>query len=345
MARVERLVLIACGLALHAPFAHAQSAEAEVLFQEGRTLIKQGRLGPGCDKIAASQRLEPSVGTLLNLGDCREQLGQYATAWAAFKEAEGLAQRTDDDKREAEAHKRGVQLESKMSYLTVNVTARVAGLVIHRDKVVLDAPAFGTPLPVDAGRYQIVAEAPGFKPWRTTLDVGTGKRQVVVVPALERIPPDPEPRFVTAPPPTAPPPNLTLTEEKAARIEDRPPPATTIIVTRAAPTWSPTRKFAFGLGLAGAATVGAGVWLGFDSRDKAAEADRRCPTTICADPEALRLNDRAQRSATYANISYAVGGAALATSIVLWFVGAPHETVVTPSIGDHQVGVSLTGRL
>src|SRR4051812_35345515 len=72
---------------------HAQSAEAEVLFRDGRTLIRRGKLAQGCDKLDASERLESSVGTLLNLGDCREKLGKFASAWAAFRKAEAMAKR------------------------------------------------------------------------------------------------------------------------------------------------------------------------------------------------------------------------------------------------------------
>src|SRR5262245_38802765 len=83
------------GLLLGAVPARAQSAAAERLFLDGRELIKQGRLAAGCAKLQASEELEPSVGTLLNLGDCRERLGQTASAWAAFRKAEAIARRDD----------------------------------------------------------------------------------------------------------------------------------------------------------------------------------------------------------------------------------------------------------
>src|ERR1044071_9787666 len=80
MTRVDRAwfvaVIIPVCLGAAAPLARAQSAEAEALFRDGRALIKAGKLASGCDRLAASERLESSVGTLLNLGDCREKLGK-----------------------------------------------------------------------------------------------------------------------------------------------------------------------------------------------------------------------------------------------------------------------------
>ena len=72
---------------------HVWNAAAEALFREGRALIKHGKLAAGCDKLEASEKLESSVGTLLNLGDCRERLGKPATAWAAFRKAEAIQHR------------------------------------------------------------------------------------------------------------------------------------------------------------------------------------------------------------------------------------------------------------
>ena len=71
--------LVATGILASVSLASAQSAEAEVLFRDGKKLLKAGKLAAGCDKIEASERLESSVGTLLNLGDCRERLGRLAS--------------------------------------------------------------------------------------------------------------------------------------------------------------------------------------------------------------------------------------------------------------------------
>src|ERR1700733_8879705 len=75
---IAKLAAIAIVAALAAP-ARAQSAEADVLFREGKQLLKAGNIAEACDKLDASDRLESSVGTLLNLADCREKNHQLAT--------------------------------------------------------------------------------------------------------------------------------------------------------------------------------------------------------------------------------------------------------------------------
>ena len=44
-----------------------------------------------CPLLERSHSLDPSSGTLLNLGDCQEHLGRTASAWRAFTEARALA--------------------------------------------------------------------------------------------------------------------------------------------------------------------------------------------------------------------------------------------------------------
>lgn len=312
--------------------ARAQSAEAEALFRDGRGLIKAGKLAAGCDKLAASERLESSVGTLLNLGDCREKLGKLASAWAAFRKAEAMAKRTGaDERRQAEAGRRAALLEPQLSNLVIGVAHRVDGLVVRRDGEVVDAAVWNTPLPVDPGSYTIVAEAPGHAPWRTTITIAPGSaRRVVEVPSLARIesPPPAEPTAMPWPPPR---PELM-------------PPRT---VARRG-TWSTTRAFSAVFAVAGAGAIGTGVYFGLHARSLEDRADRLCPEAACDDPQALRLNHDAQTSASRANILYIAGGAALATAAVLWLVGAPGEVAVVPvasaSPGDHAIGFAMTRR-
>lgn len=341
MTAVERVVLVAlAGVALAGGHAHAQSAAAEALFQEGRALIKQGKLQAGCDKLEASEKLESSVGTLLNLGDCREKLGKPASAWAAFRKAEALAKRGGNDKlREQEARRRAAKLEPDLARITVQVgpSSKRIGLVIKRNGEVVDPALWGEAIVVDPGEHVLVAEAPGHEPWRSEVSIGKGGRRWVVVPSLELIaePAKPAPPTAVTPPAPAP--------ERVA--EPVPAPSTTPRAEIVQPTWSAARGIAVGLAVLGAGAIGTGIYFGDRANDLEDRSDAICPTRVCDDPEGLRLNDRAQDNALRANVLFAAGGAAVAIGAVMWLVGKPDETtVITPAISDTHVGASLTGR-
>src|SRR5215468_4729261 len=53
-------------LAVVAGIAHAGSSDAEILFQQGRKLMKKKAFAAACEKFDASERLEPAAGTELN---------------------------------------------------------------------------------------------------------------------------------------------------------------------------------------------------------------------------------------------------------------------------------------
>jgi serine/threonine-protein kinase len=316
--------------------AHAQSAGAEALFRDGRALIKAGNLQGGCDKLAASEKIESSVGTLLNVGDCREKLGQTASAWAAFRKAESMAKRAGDDaKRQAEARRRAEALEPTLSSLVIQIGPAgkaTSGIVIRRDGEALDTAVLNSPVPVDPGAHTIIAEAPGFKPFKTEVTLGKGGKRYVVIPTLEALPAPVAPAPIVVAPST---PSVVINREPAA-------PARTVIVHD---TWSGTRKASVVVGLLGAAAVGGGVYFGMRSDDEQSKSDAICPGTVCGDLEGLRLNDDAQSSAMKANIFLIGGGAAIATAAVMWFVGKPEQrTVLAPSVGNGQLGAALVGR-
>src|SRR5258708_37292521 len=66
--------------------AHAQNdpVAARTLFDEGRKLLADGKYDAACPKLEESQRLDPGMGTLVNLAECWEHIGRTALAWARF---------------------------------------------------------------------------------------------------------------------------------------------------------------------------------------------------------------------------------------------------------------------
>src|SRR5215510_13654601 len=116
-----------CILAAGSP-ARAQSAKAEALFDDGNRLMAGGKLAQACEAFEASNRIEPRAGTLIRLGDCREQNRQLASAWSAYKDASKLA---TDPRKQKFATTRAASLEPRLSYLTIAVPdqTRIRGLV------------------------------------------------------------------------------------------------------------------------------------------------------------------------------------------------------------------------
>jgi tetratricopeptide (TPR) repeat protein len=326
-------------LALAAPAA-AQSVEAEALFRDGKRLLKEGKLAEACDKFEASERLETSVGTLLNLADCREKNGQLATAWAAFLKAEATAKRAGNDaKRQAEAKKRAKALEGRLSYLTVSVpeSSKVEGLAITRNGTPIDAALWNTGTPVDPGTYVIKAQAPGHEPWSTEVTVaGEAQKASVEVPRFKRI------QDLTPDPVVTPPDGEAKAPPPPPDDEPVDPPG------RGGGTFTPMRWGAVGAGVIGLAAIGAGVVFGLEAKDLQSQADELCPEAACDDMEAIRLNNDAQSEAMRANVSFAVGGLAVAGAVALWIIGAPDEAApgdvsFRPVVGGDRVGFAFGG--
>jgi hypothetical protein len=176
--------------------AHAEpaAAQAQVLFDQGIALEDAGKIPEACAAFDASEKLEPTISTLLNQAACRETNHQLATAWGLFLDAERQARAaTDEPTRQLHlvAIEHAAQLEPRLSKLTVNVppTSKVPGLELVRGNDVIDAGAWNHPLPLDGGAYTITARAPGYEPWSTSAQLGAEHdAKAVDVPLLKRAP-------------------------------------------------------------------------------------------------------------------------------------------------------------
>jgi hypothetical protein len=175
-------------LLMQCPPASADSASAEALFREGRALLERGQIDAACEKLEASNALEASAGTLLNLATCREKQGKTATAWAIFVSAEHLAQNQNRPEQAAEATRRASELEARLATLTLVVREPVPGLVVRRAGRVVPAASFGTPLPVDLGAVVIDASASGYEPTRIEVTFGTpAEQRTLEIPKLRKV--------------------------------------------------------------------------------------------------------------------------------------------------------------
>ncbi|HEU4409170.1 MAG TPA: tetratricopeptide repeat protein [Polyangiaceae bacterium] len=291
--------LLAAGAALVAsPRAlRANPSAADVLFQEGRRLLKNGRVGEACELFSESQRLDPSSGTLLNLGDCRERQGRFASARAEFLSAARLAADRGDQEHRAEALRRVSALEPKLSHVIVRVAGAVPGLLVKLDHEVVDASPAGARQPADPGDHVVTAEAGGYAPFRASVRVaGPGSAVMVDVPALAPL------ASGAAPGPAAP-----VPAGGAGRGADAAP-------------GRPTLGYALAGG--GLAALGVSAVFGAMAIANYAKVDDLCSTSKgCPDRDkALDVLDRADAQAWVANAGLGLGLAGVAAGAYVLFV-------------------------
>jgi tetratricopeptide (TPR) repeat protein len=187
--RIRLAATLGLWLMTQCPAAHADPAAAEALFREGRALLQRGELAPACEKLEASNALDPSAGTLLNLAACRLKQGRTATAWAHFLSAERLAQNQSRAEQASEAKRRALELEPQLSTLTLLAPAAPPGLQVRRMGQVVQSASLGMAVPVDPGPIVIEATAPGYESVRLEVTLGaSADRRVLEIPPLRRSP-------------------------------------------------------------------------------------------------------------------------------------------------------------
>jgi hypothetical protein len=331
------LVMLAVGSPAHA--GSNEEAAAEALFMEGKRLMAEGKYSLACPKLAESERLDPAVGTLLNLGECYEKNGQTASAWAAFRAAASLGRKDHQEEKERVARERAAAIEGRLSRLTITVSpeARAANVQVKRDGVALLDASWGSPIPIDPGKHVVEAAAPGKKPWSQTVDLPAGGGSVVVnVPALVTD---------TAPPAGPTPPGVAPALASATEQASAPPRSG---------GWQ--RPAAFVVGGVGVAGLVVGTVFGLQAKSKQSDSEAFCrpdDTNVCGQ-QGVDLRNEARTSATIATVGFIAGGVGLVGSVVLYLTSdsgsktasageAKRALAVVPSAGADSAGVLVRG--
>lgn len=301
---VPALLALSARPAAAAPSVPEQAA-AEALFREARELLDAGEIAEACGKLAESQRLDPRLGTLLNLATCHEKQGKTASAWGEFNEAAGMAMKTHQKARLEFAREHAAALEARLSRVVFKAAgAPPEGLQIKVGDQDLAAAALGTRIPLDPGKYPVKVTAPGKKPWSTEIDVPPGPATLDVdVPALADAPP-------------------ALTSASGAA----PAPGPTSSADRTALSTAQT----VGLVLGGVGILGLGVGAYFGVRTISAQGtvEDNCHGKLC-NQTGLDADDDAHASATVSTIAFAAGAALATGGVVLFLTSGPSDPPAT----------------
>lgn len=310
----SRMLLAIPVLAWASPaLAGGRGADAEALFEQGKTLVEAGRFREACPLLAESLAKDPGLGTMLWLADCYENNGQTASAWGQFKDAAAKASLTKDP-REKVARERVASLERQLARLEVLApNAGAAGEVeIRRDGVIVSRAELGVPIPLDPGTHTVLASSLGKKSWMTTIRIAPRPgTTAVIIPALE-----PNDAGAIARP------GAGATAGHGQRV-------TALVVG--------------GVGLA-ALGVGAGFSFAAKTAYDESNANGRCVANQC-DAAGLDLRDEASSKALVATVAMGTGAAALVGGALLYFTARRSDAVaVTPSVSRHGGSLAVAAR-
>lgn len=284
---IVALALVPCLLLAGGHRAAAQSAEAQELFDEGRRALAGGDYATACTKLAASERIERAVGTLLSLAECEEGLGQLASERLHLQEAASWADASHNPlNRGPIARRRFADVDKRVPRLTLQRTPGAPlDSQVTRDGVNLGAAAFDAPLPVDAGRHVIVVSAPGHATATYAVTLKEGEQTALVVgPAGEETP----------------------TPRSGGLLG-----------------W-PRRTWVYALGGVGVAGVALGSFFGLRTFSTWNQAQHDCGSGCAPGSPAHAEASEAHTDAAVSTVSFLAGGAALAAGAYLFF-SAPHD--------------------
>ena len=313
------------------------SAQAEILFRQGRELMQAGKYAEACSAFETSQKLDPKVTTLLNVADCREKNGQLATALAVFsvaeKEAKAGGAKTQSLVKIAANHVAKLQGRPSKLTITVSTDRRIAGLELTRNSEPIDPATWGIALPVDGGNYEIVARAPGHDSWSTAVTVKPeGDAKTLDVPALaarkqhqEPVAKEPIAKEPIAKEPDRPEPTGASSSEPSD--EDKPAPAR-------------SRALPIALGVGG--VVLAGGALGFELWARSTYSDAQ------ANPDPNKRADLWHSANTRRYVADGMLGAGVVTTgIAVWLwlhdrgSSDRAQTAFAPLVSSHAVGLAF----
>lgn len=263
-----------------------KAAGAETLYEQARGLMKQGDFERACPKFKQSYELDPGGGTLLNLAECYEKQGKFASAWSTFKEALVIAQRDGRSERVDYAKKHLAVVEPQLSKITIEVAseANEPGLTVTLDGTPLGAAAWGVGMPVDPGTHHVAASAPNKTSYEQSVEINSGSTTLKIPKLADATGAVAGPRAVD-----------TDTEKKPVTDE---------------PTAGNGRRTAgFVLGGVGIVALGVGGYFGLRAFSKWSDRQDNCVGGC--NSAAKSAGDDAKSAATVANIGIGVGVVAI----------------------------------
>jgi hypothetical protein len=191
-----------------------------------------------------------------------------------------LSRNAGQTERAETAEKLADELAGRIPKLEISALSAPDGLTVTRDGTSLGAGALGTKMAVDPGKHTIVATAPGYREWSTTVDVVLGEERTVAIPPLVK--------------------SSSGSDEGGSQ--------------------GGMRTAGLVIGGVGVAAIGVGAVFGglaLSDASRARSDSTLCPDDLCTTTGREVVNG-AETKATLSNVGLIVGGVALAAGTTLF---------------------------
>lgn len=304
--------------------------KAESLFRQGKKLMADKRYADACEAFEKSQKLDPAIGTLLNVARCYEEWGKIGRAYLAYQAAEKMAKDANDD-RAPKIREHVERVEPDVPRLTIIVPSDAPpDLEVTLDSRKVDT--LNQPFVVDPGPHTIEWRLPGGEKRAKIVPIDRGGDSEITLTMPVPGGPD-DPGAVTGVEPVRKPEEPTERSGQAQRV--------------------------LGIAVAGAGALAMGMssYLTLTARSDYNRAlDKYCGgmKNNC-DMTGLEITHNARSTANTATIVFVAGAALVAGGAVVYFLApdkpakakesARQSLYLTPSVSPEGVGVVLGGTL
>lgn len=325
---MRRSILLALALALAAPFvphaagAQGVSSEAVALtrFNRGRELFLARDYAAALMEFRAANELVPSPNTRLYIARSLREMGRLAEAYTEFQRAAAeAADRARTEPRYAAtrdaARAEGSALEARVGRLVLYVPDAPEGTSVTVNGVVVPGAAWGVPMPIDPGRVEITATAPGRLPFRSEVEVHAGQTAEASV----NLAPAPSAGRNEVPQGSAT--NSDAERPPSGEIAEEPPSPRTVLVRREVGGSVRTVGIVLTAGFALAGGAGFAIF-GSLAANRYADLQAYCGAAPCPSSVESQITEGEQYQ-LLANISLFGGIAGVAIGTVMVIFGGP----------------------
>jgi len=301
-----RLGVLVLALMVRTSSALAEVGAAAALFSSGREAFRHGDFVTAREKFRESERIEPAVGTELNLGLCEEQLGHLTAAWHLLQLV--VDRLPPGDERIAITHDHVERVGRRLARFTpLAGDDWPTGAILKVGSTRLTRWGLGTAIPTDPGDTELIVMAPGRVDKRYQLHLDEGDAQVIVVQA----------GALAASP-------MGLGHSGFARAQA-----------------STSKRTAGILAVgAGGSLVVVGALAGLQVLSAKATMERECDATHACSPEGLSAASRGRVLSVVGTAAFAAGAGLGALGV--WFLVGEHSARGRP-FGNLAAGIDVHG--